>query len=81
VRVDAKIQKLGKDAIGKDCPEGYYAVRPSKQIVLMPPTATKLKDGYRLATQQDLEGPSAISLAELRDIHDDDLPPDPPKAA
>lgn len=43
------IHRYGRDGEGKQCSEGYFAVSPRGELVLIPPTA-ELADGWQLAT-------------------------------
>lgn len=63
---EKKIEKLDLDRTGKKVSEGYYAIDLHGRLVLMPPTSG-LRDGYRLATQADIDkGPARY--AQLEDI-------------
>lgn len=82
----SKIQKFGTDAAGKPCSEGYYAVSPSGELVLLPPPAG-LVDGWRLASELEAldadMNPRVARPAQWGEYvpHPDDPPRDPETAA
>lgn len=60
-----KIEKIGLDAAGKPCPEGYYA-HDGRDVVLMPPTA-EMAPGLRLATQVEVDAAASVRAANIED--------------
>lgn len=77
-----KIERHGKDAAGNLCSEGFYAMSPSNELVVLPPAAG-LKDGWRLARDieaLDKDGNPRVARAAMwgeYEPHPDDPPRDP----
>lgn len=52
------IEKFGRDAGGFHVLEGRYAIHPAGHLIVIPPKAP-LKDGFRWATQDEVDGKQA----------------------
>lgn len=61
------IRVYGDSASGVKVCSGYYAIDPSGHLIVLPPHAP-LKDGWRLATTQDLEPADAPVEAVVESI-------------
>jgi hypothetical protein len=52
----------GRDAHGERVSSGYYAISPDGHLIKLP-VKSPIKDGWRLATQQDIEAKQKLAGA------------------
>ncbi len=64
--MSSKIERFDLDCNGKQCSEGYYALGPNGQLVLIPPTGGMI-DGWRYATQKEIDA-GRVRVATLEEI-------------
>lgn len=60
---DDKLREFGGDAHGKLVSNGYYAISPNGDLVLLP-ELSKLKQGWRLATTADIDAKERAARGE-----------------
>jgi hypothetical protein len=73
-----KIERSDLDAQKKPCCEGYYAVTPRNELILIPPTGDiDESKGYRWATQADVD----VGKARVAALEEIVIPPQLPVLA